>query len=128
MASSDPAHPRCANAGYLPTAREPLPLSISQTRLRYPKRPESLTAHEHCPNGGNRARGMNRSRTSGCKRGDITEFDRSALVSSAGFDAAVWESWPCLVSTSCTVAPVDEAGECADLPTLGSALPGATQA
>ena len=67
------------------------------------------------------ARAMNRSRTSACTRGDVTEFDRSALVSSPAFGAAVWESWPCL-------APVDEAGERADLPTLGSALPGVEQA
>jgi amino acid adenylation domain-containing protein len=29
---------------------------------------------------------------------DITEFDRSALISSPGFDAAVWEIWPCLAA------------------------------
>ena len=140
----------------------------------------------------------------------ITESDRSALISSPGFDAAVWEIWPCMaagaslhvppervktdpialrdwllaeritttfvptplceavmaldwpdtaplrvmltggdvlhrrpraglpfrlvnnygvseatvVSTSGTVTPTDAAGGCADLPTLGSALPG----
>jgi amino acid adenylation domain-containing protein len=140
----------------------------------------------------------------------ITESDRSALISSPGFDAAVWEIWPCLaagaalhvppervktdpiklrnwllaeritttfvptplceavtaldwpdtaplrvmltggdvlhrrprmglpfrlvnnygvseatvVSTSGTVPPADAAGGCADLPTLGSAIPG----
>jgi amino acid adenylation domain-containing protein len=140
----------------------------------------------------------------------ITESDRSALISSPGFDAAVWEIWPCLaagaslhvppervktdpialrdwllaeritttfvptplceavmalewpdtaplrvmltggdvlhrrpraglpfrlvnnygvseatvVSTSGTVTPADPAGGCADLPTLGSAIPG----
>jgi amino acid adenylation domain-containing protein len=143
---------------------------------------------------------------------DITPSDRSALISSPGFDAAVWEIWPCLavgasliippewvktdpiamrdwllaeritttfvptplceelmaldwpasaplrimltggdvlhrrpraglpfrlvnnygvseatvVSTSGTVTPADESGECVDLPTLGSAIPGAT--
>lgn len=142
----------------------------------------------------------------------ITEFDRTGLISSPGFDAAVWEIWPCLaagaslhvppervktdpvalrdwllaeritttfvptplcealialdwpdtaplrvmltggdvlhrrpraglpfrlvnnygvseatvVSTSGTVTPADSADECADLPTLGSALPGVT--
>jgi amino acid adenylation domain-containing protein len=141
---------------------------------------------------------------------EITQSDRSALISSPGFDAAVWEIWPCLaagaslhvppervktdpialrdwllaeritttfvptplceeiialdwpdttplrviltggdalhrrpraglpfqlvnnygvseatvVSTSGTVTPADLADECADLPTLGSALPG----
>jgi non-ribosomal peptide synthetase component F len=28
----------------------------------------------------------------------ITESDRSALISSPGFDAAVWEIWPCLTA------------------------------
>jgi non-ribosomal peptide synthetase component F len=28
----------------------------------------------------------------------ITEFDRTALISSPGFDAAVWEIWPCLAA------------------------------
>jgi non-ribosomal peptide synthetase component F len=28
----------------------------------------------------------------------ITESDRSALISSPGFDAAVWEIWPCLAA------------------------------
>lgn len=141
---------------------------------------------------------------------DITEADRTALISSPGFDAAIWEMWPCLaagaslhvppesvktdpialrdwmlaerittsfvptalceevialdwpdtaplrvlltggdvlhrrprvdspfrlvnnygvseatvVSTSGTVAPADAGSECADLPTLGSAIPG----
>ncbi len=142
----------------------------------------------------------------------ITEYDRTGLISSPGFDAAVWEIWPCLaagaslhvppervktdplalrdwllaeritttfvptplcealivldwpdtaplrvmltggdvlhrrprpglpfrlvnnygvseatvVSTSGTVTPADSASGCADLPTLGSALPGVT--
>jgi amino acid adenylation domain-containing protein len=141
---------------------------------------------------------------------ELTQSDRSALISSPGFDAAVWEIWPCLavgasliippdcvktdpvalrdwllaeritttfvptalceellaldwpaaaalrvmltggdvlhrrpraglpfrvvnnygvseatvVSTSGTVMPADEAGDCADLPTLGSAITG----
>jgi amino acid adenylation domain-containing protein len=29
---------------------------------------------------------------------DITESDRTALISSPGFDAAVWEIWPCLAA------------------------------
>jgi amino acid adenylation domain-containing protein len=143
---------------------------------------------------------------------EFTQSDRSALISSPGFDAAVWEIWPCLamgasliippdwvktdpvalrdwllaeritvtfvptalceelmtldwpgaaalrlmltggdvlhrrpraglpfrvvnnygvseatvVSTSGTVLPADPAGECADLPTLGSAITGVT--
>lgn len=143
---------------------------------------------------------------------DINPSDRSALISSPGFDAAEWEIWPCLaagasliippdwvktdpiamrdwllaeritttfvptplceelmaldwpaaaslrimltggdvlhrrpraglpfrlvnnygvseatvVSTSGTVTPADASGECADLPTLGSAIPGVT--
>ena len=27
---------------------------------------------------------------------ELTQSDRSALISSPGFDAAVWEIWPCL--------------------------------
>jgi amino acid adenylation domain-containing protein len=32
------------------------------------------------------------------KEFDVTESDRSALISSPGFDAGVWEIWPCLAT------------------------------
>jgi amino acid adenylation domain-containing protein len=38
----------------------------------------------------------------------INEFDRTALIASPGFDAAVWEIWPCLAAgASLHVPPVE---------------------
>jgi amino acid adenylation domain-containing protein len=37
----------------------------------------------------------------------ITEYDRSALISSPGFDAAVWEIWPCLAAGASLLIPPD---------------------
>ena len=39
----------------------------------------------------------------------ITESDRTALISSPGFDAAVWEIWPCLAAGASLHVPPAEA-------------------
>ncbi len=36
---------------------------------------------------------------------DITESDRTALISSPGFDAALWEIWPCLTAGASLQVP-----------------------
>jgi amino acid adenylation domain-containing protein len=38
---------------------------------------------------------------------DITQSDRSGLISSPGFDAAVWEIWPCLAAGASLLIPPD---------------------
>jgi non-ribosomal peptide synthetase component F len=38
----------------------------------------------------------------------ITESDRSALISSPGFDAAVWEIWPCLTAGASLHVPPEQ--------------------
>jgi amino acid adenylation domain-containing protein len=38
---------------------------------------------------------------------DLTPSDRSALISSPGFDAAVWEIWPCLAVGASLIIPPD---------------------
>ena len=38
---------------------------------------------------------------------DVTASDRSALISSPGFDAAVWEIWPCLAAGASLIIPPD---------------------
>jgi amino acid adenylation domain-containing protein len=38
---------------------------------------------------------------------DFTASDRSALISSPGFDAAVWEIWPCLAVGASLIIPPD---------------------
>jgi amino acid adenylation domain-containing protein len=39
---------------------------------------------------------------------DITESDRSALISSPGFDAGVWEIWPCLAAGASLHVPPEQ--------------------
>ena len=36
---------------------------------------------------------------------EVTQSDRSALISSPGFDAAVWEMWPCLAAGASLIIP-----------------------
>ena len=38
---------------------------------------------------------------------ELTQSDRSALISSPGFDAAVWEIWPCLAVGAWLIIPSD---------------------
>jgi amino acid adenylation domain-containing protein len=38
---------------------------------------------------------------------EFTQSDRSALISSPGFDAAVWEIWPCLAVGASLIIPPD---------------------
>jgi amino acid adenylation domain-containing protein len=38
---------------------------------------------------------------------ELTQSDRSALISSPGFDAAVWEIWPCLAVGASLIIPPD---------------------
>lgn len=38
---------------------------------------------------------------------EVTQSDRSALISSPGFDAAVWEIWPCLAVGASLIIPPD---------------------
>jgi amino acid adenylation domain-containing protein len=41
------------------------------------------------------------------KEFEFTQSDRSALLSSPGFDAAVWEIWPCLAMGASLIIPPD---------------------
>jgi amino acid adenylation domain-containing protein len=38
---------------------------------------------------------------------EVTQSDRSALISNPGFDAAVWEIWPCLAVGASLIIPPD---------------------